>query len=219
MLKKLLILAIALFIPLIIMGGSIWFVAHPWFISVEYKKIVFPPDMTTKDRRDLALIGLHSIMPGTQGISLLQQAHLPDGKPAFNEREIKHMADVRHILWLLFLSALLSALFFLLLTTALFNTSFFTVLIQGYKVGAFITIFILMDALIAVFFNFDAFFLKMHRFFFEGDSFLFNEEDTLMRLYPEQLWEDAALFTAIVSLIIALLFLFATHTILKKQNQ
>jgi integral membrane protein (TIGR01906 family) len=38
----------------------------------------------------------------------------------------------------------------------------------------------------------DIFFTGFHRIFFEGDTWLFRYSDTLIRLFPEQFWFDAA---------------------------
>jgi integral membrane protein (TIGR01906 family) len=46
--------------------------------------------------------------------------------------------------------------------------------------------------------NFDAFFLQFHQLFFEGDSFAFRYDDTLIRLYPEQLWNDASILIGVL---------------------
>ena len=58
----------------------------------------------------------------------------------------------------------------------------------------------LLVGLIAyVLLNFDSFFLTFHRLFFEGDTFMFRYDDTLIRLYPEQLWSDAAILIGVLT--------------------
>jgi len=41
--------------------------------------------------------------------------------------------------------------------------------------------------------NWDFFFTGFHRIFFEGDSWLFSTRATLIRLFPERFWFDAAI--------------------------
>src|SRR5262249_28421135 len=68
------------------------------FVRHEVERGGFPRDrygLTTPQRLHLALTGLHSILPGSEGIVLLERATLPDGSPAFDSRELRHMGDVR----------------------------------------------------------------------------------------------------------------------------
>ena len=51
--------------------------------------------------------------------------------------------------------------------------------------------------------NFDSFFLTFHRLFFAGDTFMFLYTDTLIRLYPEQLWSDASILIGVLTVVMA----------------
>ena len=53
--------------------------------------------------------------------------------------------------------------------------------------------------------SWDTFFTNFHKVFFEGDSWLFRRSDTLIRLFPEQFWFDAALTVGGLTVSIALL--------------
>ncbi len=216
MIKKLVIIVIALFVPVLIITSSIWITAHPWFIKYEYQRIAFPADMSIQGRTQLALIGLHSVMPGGRGIELLKEAKLPDGRPAFNDREIGHMADVRKILNIFFLLTLLGVLAMICAAFVTRKKQFYATLLQGFKWGALLTLIILFGLIAAMSLNFDSFFLKFHYLFFEGDSFLFDLEDTLLRLYPEEFWADGALFVGILSIISALAMLVLSQRMLKR---
>ena len=70
------------------------------FVRFELGRDGFPPDrygLTTEQRKALALVGLRSIQPGSEGIVLLERATLPNGSPAFGARELAHMRDVRRL--------------------------------------------------------------------------------------------------------------------------
>jgi integral membrane protein (TIGR01906 family) len=43
-------------------------------------------------------------------------------------------------------------------------------------------------------------FEDFHRIFFKGDSWLFSTSDTLIRLFPQQFWFDAALAIGLFTL-------------------
>ena len=44
-----------------------------------------------------------------------------------------------------------------------------------------------------------AFFEGFHSLFFEGDSWLFQYSDTLIRLFPLRFWQDTFLFAALIA--------------------
>jgi integral membrane protein (TIGR01906 family) len=62
-----------------------------------------------------------------------------------------------------------------------------------------LTLILLVGLIAYILINFDAFFLQFHQLFFEGDSFAFRYDDTLIRLYPEQLWNDAAILIGVLT--------------------
>ena len=105
------LILITLTIPFLLVVGSIRLVANPWFISFEYNRPGFPPDaygFTLEQRTPLGLAGLYSVVPEGAGMIELEQAKLPNGEPAFNAREIKHMLDVRVLMGKVFPLALIS---------------------------------------------------------------------------------------------------------------
>lgn len=180
---------VVLFTPLIIVTLAICLTAQPWFIVSIYKRHA----RSIFKQHSLALIGLRSITPGGKGVELLRKAKLGNGKPAFNEREIKHMADVRRIFNILFFLTLIAILFIGIVLFFSRNHETDYAFLWGIKYGALLTLVILIGAVLSMIFDFDSFFLHFHYLFFEGESFLFNPEDTLIQLYPEWFWKDAAL--------------------------
>ena len=88
---------IALAVVAIVLLNGFRLVATTPFVRAEYHFRSFPPDveLSLTERRVLALRGLESIRPRSQGGELLERSTLPDGSPAFNERELAHMQDVR----------------------------------------------------------------------------------------------------------------------------
>ena len=207
MLKKLLIILIALVVPFILVVAAIRVVANPWFIQFEYQRPGFPADsygFTTEERTQLALAGLYSVVPEGAGMSVLEDARLPDGEPAFVAREIKHMLDVRVLMSKVFpLTILLVASIIVLAIIFRKNKTYQDTVPQGLRAGAILTLTLLVGLIAYVLINFDAFFLQFHQLFFEGDSFQFLYSDTLIRLYPEQLWSDAAILIGVLTAIMA----------------
>jgi integral membrane protein (TIGR01906 family) len=202
MLKKLLIVVIALTIPFLLVVANIRLVANPWFIQFEYNRPGFPADaygFTLEQRTPLALAGLYSVVPEGAGMIELEQAKLPNGEPAFIAREIKHMLDVRVLMAKVFPLALIVGSVLIVLAIAFRkNQTYCDTVPRGLRAGSILTLSLLAGLITYILINFDAFFLQFHQLFFEGDSFAFRYDDTLIRLYPEQLWNDASILIGVL---------------------
>lgn len=172
------------------------------FVRHELGKDDFPEDrygLAGEDRLSLALTGLRSIQPGTGGIALLERATLPDGSPAFDSRELRHMADVRRLLGHALRLQLIAVGLLLALAIALRRSlRWRTVVPRGLQVGAFVTFGIALLAVPIILLGFDDFFVRFHTVFFDGDSWRFSTTDTLLRLYPEAFWQDTSQFAAAI---------------------
>jgi integral membrane protein (TIGR01906 family) len=201
MLRRILIVVIAITIPFLLVVGIIRLVANPWFIQVEYNRPGFPADVygfTLAQRTPLAMAGLYSVVPEGAGQILLEQAKLPNGDPAFNAREIKHMQDVRILMARVFpLALIISAVLVVLGIVFRKSPTYRDAVPQGLRAGSILTLLLLAGLIAYILINFDAFFLQFHQLFFEGDSFAFRFDDTLIRLYPEQLWNDASILIGV----------------------
>jgi integral membrane protein (TIGR01906 family) len=67
--------------------------------------------------------------------------------------------------------------------------------------------------------NFDSLFTEFHRIFFEGDTWLFQTSDTLIRLFPLPLWQDAFIFIGVFSSIMALVLGIAGILVTHKKKK
>lgn len=223
MLKKLLILLILLAVPFLLVVTSIRIVANPWFIGFEYSRSDFPVDpygLTIQQRSPLALDGLYSVVPEGAGLILLEQAKLPDSRPAFNQREISHMQDVRVLMGRVFPAALLGGIALVMLAFVLRrNPHWKDAVPTGLRNGAILTLLLLAGLIAYILINFDAFFLQFHQLFFAGDSFLFRFDDTLIRLYPEQLWSDASILIGVMTAGFAVALLVVSGVWLKNARR
>jgi integral membrane protein (TIGR01906 family) len=220
MLRRILIALIALTIPFLLVVGNIRLVANPWFIQFEYNRSGFPADVygfTLEQRTPLALAGLYSVVPEGAGMIELEQAKLPNGEPAFNAREIKHMLDVRVLMAKVFpLALIIGGALIVLAIVFRKNQTYRDTMPQGLRAGATLTLILLAGLIAYILINFDAFFLQFHQLFFEGDSFAFRYDDTLIRLYPEQLWNDASILIGVLIGIMAVALLAVSWWWLKK---
>jgi len=198
----LVVAAIGLAVTPIFVVNAFRLLATDTFVRHEIDRGGFPPDrygLTTNERRRLALTGLHSILPGGEGIALLQQATLPDGSRAFDSRELRHMRDVRSRLGAAY-TAQLAALFVIIALAIGLHRSrrWRSVVPWGLLLGSVLTLGIAALAVPVILLGFDGFFLRFHEVFFSGDTWRFSDTDTLLRIYPEAFWQDTAKLAAAI---------------------
>lgn len=191
--------AIAVSVTPIFVVNAFRVLATGTFVRTELGRDDFPPDrygFTTGQRKELALLGLRSIQPGSEGIVLLERARQPNGSPAFGLRELTHMRDVRRLFGIALRAQLIAVVVIGALALGLARTSFRTVVPLGLLAGAVGTLAIALLAVPMILLGFDGFFVRFHEVFFSGDSWRFNNADTLIRIYPEQFWQDVSRLAA-----------------------
>lgn len=178
-------------IPLILIGNALWLLINPWFVEAQYALPGFPEPalaLSDEDRTDLAITGMRSIRPGGEGVELLREARLPSGDPAFEQREITHMQDVRSLiagfLWAWGV-ALLAALAAVLALRRWGDPGRAGRALLG---GALLTVGAMALAGLVMLVDFELLFDGFHGVFFEGDSWRFNETFLLRSLYPDAFW-------------------------------
>ena len=194
---------LVLALPIALLMADIRIATGHWFVHWEYGKADFPPDpygLSTAERTHLAEVCIDYLATSAD-ISLLGDLQLPDGEPAFNARELRHMADVQTVYDRLMTVGIVAALVLLggitallaakyprrRVSIALLNSSLFTLGLLG-TVGAYMAL------------GWRSFFTTFHRIFFESDTWTFPFSDTLIRLFPMQFWMDVAI--VIVGLLI-----------------
>lgn len=175
------------------------------YLQWEYNRPNFPADpfgMTTEERLTYAPLGLDHML----GEGDLADLAFPDGRPLFNEREIRHMSDVQQVTRGLFRAGYVMLAGFAVSAALLISSrGTHDVFRIGLFRGSALTAALLVGGMILVFFGFDLLFVQFHALFFEGRSWLFPTSDTLIRLFPEQFWIDAFAFVFGGALVEALL--------------
>ena len=115
---------------------------------------------------------------------------LPDGKPAFSNRERRHLQDVRRYVLGLYL---IHAIGILALAALAISRRTRPVVRDGLVAGALLTLGIAAFVGIFVAISPVGFLGGFHRVFFSGDSWRFAETDTLRRLFPDRFWSDTTI--------------------------
>jgi hypothetical protein len=189
--QRLLCGAIALFVPLVLIGNGVHVLAHPWFVHAELDRTRPDPyGMAEADRRRLGDTALDSIVPFGGGDRVLREARLPGGARAFDAEERRHLRSVRGYLLGLYAihAAVLLALGALLAvprTRRLARDGLAAGALWTLALAAFVGIYVAVSPV--------SFLGGFHRFFFSGDSWRFADTETLRRLFPDAFWSDTAL--------------------------
>jgi integral membrane protein (TIGR01906 family) len=205
-LKVFLQAVIVVAVPVVLAAAPIRALMHPRWVYFEYSRPDFPPDafgFTTQERTQLAIAGIDSII-GPRGVVVLQEAKLPDGSPAFNEREISHMQDVRVVTANVYLAQAVLLIAAIAAVIVLVRGQAQGAASGALLTGAILTVALLAALIVFVLTGFDTFFTDFHRVFFSGNTWLFDYTDTLIRLYPVQFWFDAATVIGVTSLVEAM---------------
>ena len=181
---------IAVLLPVLVIGNAVHVLAHGWFPRVEYGRLAPEPyGMTRAQRTALARTALDSIVPFGGGERELRNARLPSGGPAFGDRELRHMRDVRRYLLGLYLIHAIGIAGLVVLGLMRRTRR---VVRDGLAAGALFTLGIAVLVAVYVAVSPVSFLGGFHRFFFSGDSWRFAETDTLRRLFPDSFWSDTA---------------------------
>ncbi len=186
---------LALALPLVLLSLNLRLVTGDWFVRWEYSRAGFPRDpfgLSTSERIRLATV-CQDFLASNADISLLANLELADGEPAFNARELQHMADVQGVYQGVTVAGLVAGLMWVgagaawvgmgtarqRLPAALLHGSLLTLGLLA-VVGGFMVV------------GWGTFFTTFHRVFFEGDTWIFPNSDTLIRLFPIRFWIDIA---------------------------
>ncbi|MFM9149434.1 MAG: DUF1461 domain-containing protein [Solirubrobacterales bacterium] len=180
-------------IPLVLAGNSLILLLIPWLADLQYALPGFPDDplgLTPDQRLVLAREGIRSIWPVGSGTTLLVEATLPGGSPAFGSDEVRHMEDVRAVVrgaLVLWLVAVLAVVPSLLVLRGRGAGTIPVVL----KRGAVATVAAVIVVGLFAALSFDTFFQTFHDLLFEPGSWQFPADSTLLALYPTRFWTVA----------------------------
>lgn len=224
----------AIILPFILLMNGVILVFTPEFLQYEYKKDNFPPDpygFTLEERISYGTDSVHYITDvlNRDPDGFLKSLTKGDGTALYNERELSHMHDVRQV-FQNSRAAMAAMIVFIIVTGWLVSKKPDSLpgFLRALSYGSLLTLFLLVLIFIGITTGFDAFFDGFHHIFFTGDSWLFYADDSLIRLFPEPLWEDgfalAALLTAVLALLLFIVSLMAwkkvraLHQRLSSQN-
>jgi integral membrane protein (TIGR01906 family) len=186
-------------IPVALLLTSVRLLLTPAFVRLDYSLPGFPQDaygFSMSDRSYWAGIALDYLLNDAP-IAFLGDLRFENGEAVYNERELKHMLDVKILVQqalTVWLAAIAASLVLLLLIGQFAG---WREALQAIRAGAQATLGIMAVLLLLIAAAFQFVFVGFHRVFFQGDTWLFLYSDTLIRLFPERFWLTA--FVAIVA--------------------
>ncbi len=190
--------ALVLALPVLLVAVNLRIVTGHWFVRWEYQRPGFPPDpygMSTAERIRLAE-ACDDYLARNADISLLADLRLASGEPAFNARELRHMADVQAVYRGITIAGLVAALIWLggvaALTVTKTDNNPASSIASAMLNGGRLTLILLITLGAFMVLRWNTFFTTFHRIFFEGDTWIFPNSDTLIRLFPIRFWIDVA---------------------------
>ena len=204
--KGIALLIITLLSPIIFLGIPTKLAFTEIYLEWYYRYHDLPPDRwgTTKEERlKLAKIGLRSVL-SREGMEEFKRAKLPNGKRAFNNREVKHMHDVQTFLDRFFKALYISMCLYFLILILIRDIGFTS---KALIVGSLFSLILFAVAGTLSYLFYSKAFELFHNFFFDPVSWRFRDTDTLLRIYPMKLWFDSTMYVLVVTLALCLLSL------------
>lgn len=216
---------IVLTIPVFLVLTSVRLVATETFLRLEYHRPGFPTDPYGFTREDRLTYGPYGVRYMTNSADISYLADLTiNGQPAFRQKELDHMQDVKTV-------ARTAFRFHNVITLGLFAAVGLLAwrpatrrdLRFALSSGGIFTVGLILTLVMSVLAAWDVFFDAFHSVFFEGTSWRFYNSDTLIRLYPEQFWFDAALAIGIGTLsgalaLIGAVWVYERHRMINKNG-
>lgn len=213
------------FIPVVLTLTNVRLLLTPYFPRLEYRMPGFPDDpygLSLADRLKYTELSRQFLL-NNAGLDFVRNMRFPPGITAppescpyyldgdcnrfYNDRELKHMADVKVVLrWVLNVWAL-GGVLSLVAAGLLYYFGQKAALRAGLLGGAGLTLALLVSIVTYLLIDFNSFFVRFHQVFFEGGTWTFLFSDSFIRLFPERFWQDAFTFigagTIVEALIIA----------------
>jgi integral membrane protein (TIGR01906 family) len=172
-------------------------------MKFEYNRPGFPPDsygFTTVERMDFGNQTRRYLI-SSMTLDDLRELQFEDGEPIYTERELKHLLDVKIVLIGLFRVFGISVGFLLLSAIYSGKKDGWVKFKSALSRGGWLTAVLLGLIIVFSITSFQALFTNFHLVFFEGNSWLFQFSDTLIRLFPIQFWQDVFIVFGVLTLL------------------
>lgn len=193
---------VTLLLPVLLVLGSVRLLITDQYLAFEYGKASFPADPFGFDRSQrLAYASVNfRYVRENQPIDALAGLRLGD-QPMYNARELKHMQDVQKVYQMVMRIWHFALGISLLAVLALgWQDDTRPALFKALQRGGLLTVSIIAVIGLLAAVAWRVWFVAFHQVFFAPGTWSFSTSDTLIRLFPEKFWFDAALTISTISL-------------------
>jgi integral membrane protein (TIGR01906 family) len=210
-------------IPILLLLGTVRLilVTTDIWIPIEYRMPGFPDDpygFSLEDRLKWSAIDVQYLL-NDAGIEYFDSFQLGEGEPMHNDRELRHMQDVKVLVqqsWLAFRIGFVLLIFLLLI---LGGDQGYDAAWDSLQRGFLWTLVLLGILVIGIAVGFGILFVGFHKIFFEGETWIFKFSDTFIRLYPERFWRDVFIFLTVLTAAEAGLFYWLTGKVNRRKKK
>jgi integral membrane protein (TIGR01906 family) len=179
----------------------------PSFPAIEYGRIQSDKYGFADDERlefaEATLEYLQQADPAEDVIYMLEDLRLPGSNQSlYNQREIGHMIDVKHLVDLF--NQIFNVLGIFTLAGLIYLMARSETRIDAYKAvmyGGLLTTGILLVMVVLILIAWSFVFVQFHELLFPPDTWTFSMSDSLIRLFPEQFWFDFGVLWTVVILV------------------
>mgnify|MGYP003965320199 CR=1 FL=1 len=191
---------VPLLTPIILILLGIRILLTPIFPEIEYRMPGFPPDsygFSQEERLKYAKVSIE-YLNNDAGPEFLGDLTFDDDSPLYKDREVSHMLDVKILIQVAL--KVWGGAFGLLILLGIWAKlgKWEQAFRLGAKRGGWLTLILTGTLAIIASIDFWEFFAQFHHLFFEGDTWIFLYSDTLIRLFPMRLWQDAFIMEGII---------------------
>ena len=183
---------VALLVPIALTMTVVRLMLSPLYINIEYRMPGFPTDYYGFTQADRLVYGniARQYLLNSAGVSFLRDLHFPSGQPMYNERELKHMVDVKNTVKAALNVWIISLVILAGLGIWAWLGKWWPAYARGLGRGGWLSVFLLGAVLLLVLLSFGLVFVTFHDVFFQPGTWTFEYSDTLIRLFPERFWRD-----------------------------
>jgi integral membrane protein (TIGR01906 family) len=209
-------------IPVILILTSVWILLNTakWWVQIEYRLPGFPEDrfgFTLEDRLYWSAIDIEYLL-NDEDLDYFDEFRLEDGSPMHNQRELRHMDDVKRLIHAVWYVLGIGLIFCLILEISLGMFIDARIALETLKKGARNTFILVLLLILGVIVAFGVLFVGFHRVFFEGNTWLFLYSDTFIRLYPERFWRDTFVFLALITAVVNVVVYLLSNLLLRRMR-
>lgn len=178
---------VIILVPIVLFLSNTLLMFNSCYIKFEYSKENFQKSTKFSDEQRLnASTELIGFVRDKIELVKIEKTGL------YDERELKHLNDVKALTNNLFVTEKLCL--FLLISIIIFinlieKNAFASLSSLFY--GFLLALILSFCIFLIVYFSFDWFFIKFHEIFFPQGFWSFDEQSTLIQLYPEKFWFDS----------------------------